>query len=223
MKVVIVDPRFEVFVPHPAEDLYVRIERAGRTSHRSEGPPEDREPFIRRLIAMGHESVLEHVAINAVIKTDRGVMAELTRHRVGVGFTISSTRYVRHDGDSAPFEVIRPPFPERVPFDEPGPRARYGANPANCGHRGERAMDEAAQNYLQLLCWGAPPELARSALPLCFASDIFMTGNVREWRLIFRQRTSEAAHPQMRSLMRDGLAQMKALYPVLFDDVEANG
>ena len=209
MRVIIAEPSFEVFMPHPAEDLYILIETPGRMSHRSEGPPEDREPFIRRLIAMGHESVLEHVVINAVIKTDRGVMAELTRHRVGIGFTISSTRYVRHDGESAPFEVIEPPFPRR---DESSEFHRARWNWASI-------MNHANQAYLDILEAGFPPELARSVLPLSFATDIFMTCNVRQWRHVFRQRTAKAAHPQMRALMRDGLAKLTALYPVLFEDV----
>ena len=205
-----VDPSFEPFMPHPADDLYTRIERAGRMSHGSKGPPEDRESFIRRLIAVGHESVLEHVVISVVIKTDRGIMAELTRHRLG-SFTIASTRYIDYGPDGKPFEVIKPPF------EPPRPDGDGAAHAAE--NDWGRLMDAAEDTYRKVLRLGFKPELARSVLPLSFATDIFMTCNVRQWRHVMRQRTAKAAHPQMRELMRDGLAKFKLLYPVLFDDV----
>ena len=209
MNVVIVEPSFEPFMPHPAGDLYKRIERAGRMSHRSEGEPVAQETFLRKLIAMGHESVLEHAVISVVIKTDRGIMAELTRHRLG-SYTISSTRYIDYGPDGKPFEVIKPPFP----IPEHGDGAAHAAE-----NDWGRLMEAAEDTYRKVLDLGFKPELARSVLPLSFATDIFMTCNVRQWRHVFRQRTAKAAHPQMRALMRDGLAKLTALYPVLFEDV----
>ena len=207
MKCVIVEPSFEVYEPHPADDLYMRVERAGRMSHGSEGPPEARPDYIRRLIAMGHESVLEHVSINAVIKTDRGIMAELTRHRIAA-FTVASTRFINYGPGGKPFEVVAPPFPPTINPD--GFEALMDW---------ESLMEAAEDTYRKVLGLGFKPELARSVLPMSFATDIFMTCNVRQWRHVMRQRIAKAAHPQMRSLMRDGLAKLTALYPALFGDV----
>jgi thymidylate synthase (FAD) len=213
LEYVIVEPSFEVFMPHPADDLYTRIERAGRMSHGSEGPPGERPFFMRRLIAMGHESVLEHASINAVIKTDRGVMAELTRHRVGIALTVASTRYINYGPGGKPFEVIKPPFPSPAQSLVGDVAVSEWAS----------LMEAAEDTYRKILNLGCLPELARSVLPLSFATDIFMTCNVRQWRHVFKQRTAKAAHPQMRALMRDGLAKLQALYPALFEDIQVDG
>ena len=46
-----------------------------------------------------------------------------------------------------------------------------------------------------------------------------VTANLREWRTIFKQRTSNAAHPQMREIMNPLLSELKELIPVVFDDL----
>jgi thymidylate synthase (FAD) len=48
-----------------------------------------------------------------------------------------------------------------------------------------------------------------------------MTANFREWRHVFRLRTSKAAHPQMREVMVPLLAEMRGSHPGFFDDIEA--
>ena len=45
-----------------------------------------------------HESTLEHVNLNFLIKdTSRGVLQELARHRIGVAYSVQSTRYTMSD------------------------------------------------------------------------------------------------------------------------------
>jgi thymidylate synthase (FAD) len=197
-----------VIIDHqPAEDVYRLIESAARVTRGSKaGGPAETEPFIRGLIAKGHESVLEHARVTALITTDRGVMAELTRHRLA-SFTIESTRAIAYydpSGDIDAFQVIMPPEIER---DDKA---------ADFWRDHMRGVEQA---YRLLLENGHPPEAARSVLPLAFATRIYMTANIRHWREIFRQRTARAAHPQMRALMRGLLASFAGLYPVLFDDI----
>ena len=207
---------FELFNPRPAGELYSTIEAACRISRRSVGRPEAQESFMRKLIAMGHETVLEHASASALITTDRGIMAELTRHRLA-SFTVESTRYVgfKSDGD---FQLIHP-------------CEDFLSRPAESSSflSGERAeefravFDKAAlmcrEVYKELRRVGYAAERARSVLPLSLATRLMITANIREWRTIMRLRTSSAAHPLMRELMLDGLAKLKALYPVLFEDI----
>ena len=189
---------FELFNPRPAAEAYLAIETAARTSHRSEGDAEKREDFIRGLMRKGHDSVLEHVSVSARITTDRGVMAELTRHRLA-SFTVESTRYVSY-GDPESFYVVSEGAEQYAAWIS--------------------AMEEASRAYERLRAAGMAPEEARAVLPMSLATRIFMTANVREWRHVMRLRTSPAAHPMMRDLMLDGLAKLKALYPVLFEDIQ---
>ena len=46
-----------------------------------------------------------------------------------------------------------------------------------------------------------------------------MSANLREWREIFKQRTAEGAHPQMKELMRPLLDEFKKRIPIIFDDI----
>jgi thymidylate synthase (FAD) len=73
--------------------------------------------------------------------------------------------------------------------------------------------------YFELLALGAAPQEARSILPNSLKTEVVMTANIREWRLIFKLRTSKAAHPQMRELMVPLFTQMKQTLPVFFEDM----
>jgi thymidylate synthase ThyX len=73
--------------------------------------------------------------------------------------------------------------------------------------------------YMDLIKEGIKPELARNVLPMSVATEIVMTANIREWRSVFKLRTTEYAHPQMRSIMRKLLDELKSKVPILFDDI----
>ncbi len=81
------------------------------------------------------------------------------------------------------------------------------------------AMQEAERHYFYLIESGASPQEARSVLPNSLKTEIVITANAREWRHIFKQRTSNAAHPQMRELMTPLLAECKLNWPSLFSDI----
>lgn len=78
---------------NPAE-IYNKLELCGRVAHQSESKG-DPENFIRKIITLGHESVLEHVSLTFHIICDRAIQNELVRHR-HASFTVESTRYVRY-------------------------------------------------------------------------------------------------------------------------------
>jgi thymidylate synthase (FAD) len=181
--------------------IFQSIELAARVCYKSEPLPvrayEKRADFIRSLIKKGHESVIEHVSFSYEIVTDRGVMAELTRHRLA-SFSVESTRYCRYDKDDA-FKVISP-------FDDDSSE-EY--------RRWLSLMEETERVYNELVK-RAPPEIARSVLPQCFATRIRITANAREWRHILRLRTSRAAHPQIRWIAEEILKDLAKEYPPLF-------
>lgn len=175
-------------------DVMKLIEGCGRTCYKSEG--NDADKFVRMLIKRGHESVLEHASATFRIVCDRGVMAELTRHRLS-SFSVESTRYV--DYSKRGLNFIKP-------------------DNIN-GYLWENAMIRAEESYLQLRANGTPPEIARSVLPLSLAVELVATANLREWRHILKLRTSSKAHPQMRQIAGLILCQLKAKLPVVFEDI----
>jgi len=179
------------------------IERAGRTCYKSEEKigRETSEKFARMLLRRGHESVIEHAAASVVFITNRGVLAELTRHRLA-SYSVESTRYVRYDGN---MEFIRPVWWDR--WSE-GERESW-----------KRAMQAAEDEYCFLLNAGSRPEQAREVLPNSLKTEIVLTANLREIRHIFNLRCSSKAHPQIRSLMLSFLKGIHDEIPVMFDDL----
>lgn len=64
-----------------------------------------------------------------------------------------------------------------------------------------------------------PAEIARSVLPNCTATTIYMKANIREWRYIFNLRADNHAQQEIRELMTDLLKQCYKKYPVFFEDL----
>jgi thymidylate synthase (FAD) len=189
------------------------IELAGRTCYKSEdnnklGDFDKTKKFVKMLLERGHESVLEHEKITVRIICDRGVTHEIVRHRIA-SYSQESTRYCNYSQDK---------FGNEVTFIDLRP---FLANP-EARKLWETSMQQAEKNYLELVDQhGVPPQFARSVLPNSLKTEIVVTANVREWRHIFRLRTSKAAHPQMREVMVPLLRDFQGLVPVVFNDIEA--
>ena len=113
-------------------------------------------------------------------------------------FTVESTRYVKYDE----LTVIQPSFnnrPNRIVW--------------------KAAMEDAEYAYRKLVNTGEPPEIARSVLPQCTATTLYMTANLRELRHILKLRTDKAAHLQMRLIMNQVLDIMREKLPVVVEDI----
>ena len=178
------------------------IELAGRTCYKSEKKITDKssKKFVKMIISRGHESVIEHATASVRFITNRGVTHELVRHRL-CSFSQESTRYVRYSGQ---MEFIKPVWLDRSTLTEQAWKS---------------AMKLAGYYYLFLLKHGWSPEKAREVLPNSLKTEIIVTANLREWRHIFKLRTSKAAHPQIRELMLDCLEGFKKKIPIIFDDI----
>lgn len=109
----IIKPSFEILTHTPYEEMCKIIEIAGRNCYKSEHliKKNSSEPFIKRIIARNHTSVLEHINISVNISCDRGVTHEIVRHRLA-SFSQSSTRYCNYSKDKFGNEitVIEPLF-----------------------------------------------------------------------------------------------------------------
>ncbi len=207
MKIVNASYRIEV----PPVGALEYIERAGRTCYKSE----DRislgssVAFAAMVIQRGHESVLEHSVMSVRFIIDRGVSHELVRHRLAA-FSQESTRYCNY-GKGGEVTFIRPcfwaSFADGIHVNEPFYSAWVDS------------MKVAEDCYLFMLREGASPQEARSVLPNSLKTEIVMTANLREWRHVFKLRTSKSAHPQMREVMVPLLAEVRTLVPVLFDGI----
>ncbi len=201
----IIEPYFEILHMADEDEIYRHLELAARTCYKSEDKitQGSAAQFLQRLVKSGHKSVIEHVSISVRIVCDRGVMAELTRHRLA-SFSIESTRYANYSKDKFGSEitVIRPFFWQN---DSP----QYNA--------WKMAMEACEKTYLELIESGAKAQEARSVLPNSLKTDIIITANIREWLHIFNLRCSKASHPQMREIMLPLLDEFYKRLPVLFE------
>lgn len=177
---------------------YCDIAAAARTCYRSEGnsSPESDERLVRSLVKNGHHAMLEHGWMSVRFVTDRAIANELVRHRL-LSFAQESTRYVDYEMKGLAFVL---------------PGGRFADQMA-------AACRRAAEDYEALRELRARPELARSVLPLCTATEIVASGNFREWRHVLTLRCAKDAHPMMRELMLPLLDELKERVPVVFDDV----
>ena len=189
------------------EDLVKRVEKIGRTCYKSEDmiASDSAGKFVSKIIALKHESVLEHEKITVRIICDRGVSHEIVRHRIG-SYSQESTRYCNYMDDKFGNEItcIIPSF-----WKDDGEKMQIWAD----------AMEKAEENYFELIKRGATPQEARSVLPNSLKTEIVVTYNLREWRHFFKQRTSKNAHPQIREIAIRILEMFKSTIPIIFDDI----
>lgn len=186
------------------------IEEAGRTCYQSEGKITEKSaaPFIQKLIGSGHESVLEHGVASFRIICDRGVSHEQVRHRL-TSISQQSTRFCDfskldpdHIMSTPDIKVIRP----LGIAEDPGisdPNRKLGEK------FWQDACLQAERSYLGMRKLGYSPQTARACLTISLQTEMVITANFREWRLIITQRTSPKAHPHIRLLIT---AISQALY-----------
>jgi thymidylate synthase (FAD) len=203
----VIAPYHEILYLPDGNQLLQNLELAGRTCYKSEDKitKDSAVGFMRRILASGHHSVIEHAFLTVRFVCDRGVTHELVRHRLA-SYSQESTRYANYSKDKFGSEitVIRPIFwkPETEAYIA-----------------WEKAMQRAEDAYFELLSQGARPQEARSVLPNSLKTEIVMTANLREWRHVIALRAQKAAHPQIREIMLPLLVELKDRLPVIFDDL----
>lgn len=187
-----------------------KLERAGRVCYHSEDKitKVSAAPFLRGILKRGHESVIEHQAITVRFITSRGILAEITRHRLAA-FSVESTRYCDYSKNAVEFICPESYYP-MLKQNQYATRLYI------------LSCQQTAQAYLELRKQGIPPEEARDVLNQALKTEIVMTANIREWRHIFKLRTTPAAHPQIRDLLLPVLKYFQEMLPILFEDIQPN-
>ena len=158
------------YSPDGIEDLERGVDAAGAAV------------LIRRIVGLGHLSVLEHAVFSFGIEgISRAASHQLVRHRVA-SYSQQSQRYVAAGAD---FEHVVPPA--------------IAARP-DLSRTFARAMRDAGKRYRELLAAGVPAEDARFVLPNAAATRIIVTMNARELRHFFTLRCCLRAQWEIRGL-----------------------
>ena len=136
---------------------------------------------VRRCVANGHTSVLEHAS--ATFRIDgisRACMAQLTRHRIA-SYSVESQRYYEVFGSD--WYVTPPSVVEN-----------------DCELDYQCAMDATMRDYENALAHGIRKEDARYLLPMATRTTLVMTINARSLQNLLSLRLAPAAQWEIRYL-----------------------
>ena len=163
----------------------------------------DQSEFIKKLMDMGHESVLEHVSFTFGIEgVSRVLLAQLTRHRIA-SFSVQSQRYVSYEKG---FGYI---IPDSIVALGEEAVTRY-----------KNQMDTIESWYIdwqkQLGTGEKSNEDARFVLPNACETRIIVTMNVRELRHFFSLRMCSRAQWEIRKMAEEMFRLCFETAPALF-------
>lgn len=158
--------------------------------------PDKAAPFLDKIMASGHLSVLEHATFTFGIEgISRACSHQLVRHRLA-SYSQQSQRYVKQE---EPHFIV----PQSV--IDAGQADRYN-----------QAMEYAWAFYRAMCNAGVPAEDARFVLPNAAETKLVMTMNARELLHLFRLRCCRRAQWEIRALAVEMLFLVKTASPILF-------
>ena len=207
----IIDPSYEILTPIDGDEILKLLEISGRTCYKSEDKidKESSKKFVRMLIEKGHEAMIEHFNITIKFIHNRGFTHELVRHRL-CSFAQESTRYCNYSKDK---------FDNQITVIAPYWMGLDWSGKGDAIDKWTDCILWAETTYNSLMALGLAPQAARGILPNDLKTEIITTANLREWRHIFKLRTSFAAHPDMERIMTPLLREMQKKIPIIFDDI----
>jgi len=218
------------------------IELAGRTCYKSEMNRKTQFAFLQRLVASGHESVIEHANVSFLIITNRGVSHEFVRHRIA-SYSQESTRYCNYSKDkfSNSLTFILPQYIEdELKFvtndlseyedyaneDLIGLATSYVASENKVASSAAlkylswvNSMINVEEEYLTLIEETVIPEWARGILPNDLKTEFVVTMNLREWKHFIQLRAAKEAHPQIREIAKMINKELEKYYPEIFTTI----
>jgi len=154
-------------------------------------PPEEMLPLVRKIFHSRHHSVVEHCSVTyAIAGVSRTLLAQFTRHRVGISFSVQSQRYVseRSDRNAGRFDAVVPPT--------------IAARP-EAARVYEDLLAAAQAAYDQLTDLGVPKEDARFVLPGGAATNLVTTLNFRSLLDLYQKRVvTPGAQWEIKAMVR---------------------
>lgn len=167
-------------------DFLRTIWAAGRTCHSELSPQElfanPQEPakmqkLVDFLVGQKHLSTLEHCSMTFGVRgVSRTLLAQYSRHRIGVSLSVQSQRYVSEKTTKNKNTVFDYVLPSTVAGDSERTAVFFAA------------MNAAQTAYDQLTAMGVPMEDARFVLPGGICTNFVTTLNLRSLLDIFDKR-----------------------------------
>lgn len=165
--------------------------------------------YLNRIIARGHESVIEHIVYTFTIEgISRAVLQQLARHR-HISLSVLSTRYTL----SKEFSLANCTRTARSML------AREGVDAES------NELFTAFQKYIALLDAQRgvmPNDVLKYFLPEIVETRLMVTVNARELRHIFRLRLGTGAMMEFRQLMRAIYTALPKQHTFMYDEFIAD-
>ena len=203
----IVERKVELVSKQPYEEMIKENELAIRNCYKSEDKITDdsAERMVRMMINSGHGASIEFANVTFHIVCDRACSHQLVRHRMA-SYMQTSQRYVSYSKDK---------FNHSVPFIIPCNLKNYAKWEAFCS--------EAEETYFDMIENGDKAEVARSVLPNCVATSIYVRMNMRELRHFLELRLSNHAQADIRDIANQMYNIVKEKYPVYVENLVVDG
>lgn len=166
--------------------------------------PDRIKRVIRRCVKSGHESVLEHASITfSLTDVSRSLLAQLSRHRIGIALSVQSQRYVSMDSKD-PDDFVYP---------------RYtGENKEVVNKLFASKYKESLNNYEFAQSLGVKNEDARYLLPEATTTNMVMTMNLREILHFCGLRCCSCAQHEIRAVASIIARYAKGIAPIAMEN-----
>jgi len=232
--ITIIEPHY--FWPETTRQMFPflmkHIERCGKICYKSEDriTNNSAERFVKSIRLSGHESVMEHATITAIVVCSRACSHQWVRHRVGSSYSQESQRFCSY-GKKNSLQVICPPSIGLLPSDYRGDYDRdtykwilwRDDRQITCANeqqvRWVMHVDSAYAEYVRELKGGIKPEDARYLLPNATKTELAVTFNLRQWRHFFKTRCDRHAQWEIRNIANSILTDLTQKFPAIFEDL----
>jgi thymidylate synthase (FAD) len=171
--------------------------------------------YLAHILEVGHGSVLEHSSVNFIFAdVSRVFTHELVRHRVGVGISQESMRFVRLD--RLPFWF--PPWAQSDPeLMERSHKVLGILEEHQLWMAKHFGLDEPGKKFDEKK---KKTSFMRRFAPEGVATSIGWSGNIRTIRHCIEMRTDPGAEEEIRLVFGKVAKLMQERYPNLFNDYE---
>lgn len=158
--------------------------------------------MVKKYIAKGHESPLEHVHYTwLAVGVSRNLTHQLVRHRIA-----SYSQYSHRSRDARLSFIV----PDEI----------YHHQDEKVRDLATRLLDTTTQVYNSLVEIGVSPDSARYLLPTATSTNILYTFNARSLRNFLRLRCSKHASDEIHELASAMYQQVMKIHPWFYEDLQ---
>ena len=183
-----------------------------RVSNPKNQDNEDFSKLIEYCIKHEHWSVFEQAYMTLQIETNRGIAAQILRHR-SFTFQEFSQRYA----DSTQLGTI--PIPELRRQDNKNRQNSFSDLPIEITNQFESQIEmhfeQSIKLYQEMIEAGVAKECARFVLPLGTPTRIYMTGSCRSWIHYIKLRSDHGTQKEHMSIANECKNIFCAQFPIV--------